>query len=69
MYHQLLKSTNHLSVLKLTRILRNRNCGGSKIDNLDYWVLQERTVHDGGGDALDSQKGSLVALGGWASGG
>lgn len=46
MYHPLLKSASHLSDLNLTRILRNRNYGSSKIDNLDYRALQERTVHD-----------------------
>lgn len=68
MYHSLLESANHLSDLNLTRILRNRNYGGSKIDNLDYWALEERTVMMCG-RALDSQKSSLVALGGWELGG
>lgn len=63
MYHRLLKSANHLSDLNLTRILRNRHCGGSKIDNLDYWALQERIVHDVCGGCFGQSEGQLGGIG------
>lgn len=41
MHLQLLKSVNHLGD---SNLIRNRSYGGSKIDDLDYWALQERIV-------------------------